>query len=186
MKKDNLPNPQNLRRIDRVRLKEKTELVGEVIDSVQASNIIEDNKLVKYGALVITQLLGIKEIRNKKKEEPFWKRRSESNINALCKDVSLIERLETGILRKESQKARLDHLYRVKRKGYKRAAKEIKQRIKAKAATLRRYKNRVNKYRQNRLFQYNQFKFCQELDGNSHEGNIIPDKEKTRGFWSGI
>ena len=75
MKKDNLPNPQNLRRIDRVRLKEKTELVGEVIDSVQASNIIEDNKLVKYGALVIAQLLGIKEIRNKKKEEPFWKRR---------------------------------------------------------------------------------------------------------------
>ena len=26
MKKDNLPNPQNLRRIDRVRLKEKTKL----------------------------------------------------------------------------------------------------------------------------------------------------------------
>ena len=28
MKKDNLPNPQNLRRIDRVRLKEKTKLCG--------------------------------------------------------------------------------------------------------------------------------------------------------------
>ena len=126
MKKDNLPNPQNLRRIDRVRLMEKTELLDEVVDSVKASNIIEDNKLVRYGALVIAQLLGIKEIRNKKKEEPFWKKRSESNINALCKDVSLIERLETGILRKESQKARLDHLYRVKRKGYKRAAKELK------------------------------------------------------------
>ena len=116
MKKDNLPNPQNLRRIDRVRLKEKTELVGEVIDSVEASNIIEDNKLVKYGALVITQLLGIKEIRNKKKEEPFWKRRIESKINALRKDVRLTERCKTGMLRKESQKTRLDHLYRVKRK----------------------------------------------------------------------
>ena len=32
--KDNLPNPQNLRRIDRVRLKEKTKLVDEVLDSV--------------------------------------------------------------------------------------------------------------------------------------------------------
>ena len=42
-------------------------------------------------ALVITQLLGIKEIRNKKKEEPFWKRRTESKINAIRKDVSLIE-----------------------------------------------------------------------------------------------
>ena len=39
MKKDNLPKPQNLGRIDRVRLKEKTKLVDEVIDSVQTSNI---------------------------------------------------------------------------------------------------------------------------------------------------
>ena len=70
-------------------------------------------------ALVITQLLGIKEIKNKKKEEPFWKRRIESSIDALHKDFSLIERWVTRILRKESQKARLDHLYRVKKKGYK-------------------------------------------------------------------
>ena len=73
MKKDNLLNPQNLRRIDRVRLKEKAKLVNEVIESVQTSNITEDNKIVKCGSLVITQLLGIKEIRNKKKEEPFGK-----------------------------------------------------------------------------------------------------------------
>ena len=83
MKKDNLPNPQNLSRIDRLRLKEKTKLVDEVIDSLQTSNITEDNKLVKCVALVITQLLGIKEVKNEKKEEPFWKRRIESNINAL-------------------------------------------------------------------------------------------------------
>ena len=110
MKKDNLPNHQNLRRIDRVRVKEKTKFVDEVIDSVQTSNITEDNKLVKCAALAITQLLGTKEIKNKK-EEPFWKKRIESNINALRKDVSLIERWETGMLRKESQKTRLDHLY---------------------------------------------------------------------------
>ena len=61
--KVNLPNPQNLRRIDRVRLKEMTKLMDEVIDSVQRSNITEDNKVVKCGALVITQLLGIKEKR---------------------------------------------------------------------------------------------------------------------------
>ena len=60
MKKDNLPNPQNLRRIDRVRLKEKIKLEDAVIDTAQTINITEDNKLVKCGALVITQLLGIK------------------------------------------------------------------------------------------------------------------------------
>ena len=90
------------------------------------------------------------------------------------------------MLRKESQKTRLDNLYRVKRKSYKRAAKELKQQIKAKAATLKRYKNRVKQYRQDRLFQSNQSKFYQELDGKSHEENIILDKEKTRVFQPGI
>ena len=69
------------------------------------------------------------------------------------------------MLRKENQKTRLDHLCRIKIKGYKRAAEELKQWIKAKAATLKRYKNRVKQYRQNRLFQSNQTKFYPELDG---------------------
>ena len=43
MKNDNLQNPQNLRGIDRVRLKEKTKLVVEGIGSVQTNNITEDN-----------------------------------------------------------------------------------------------------------------------------------------------
>ena len=60
MKKDNLSNSESLRRIDRVRLKEKTKLVEVVIDSAQTSGIAEDNKLFMCGALVITQLLGIK------------------------------------------------------------------------------------------------------------------------------
>ena len=60
------------------------------------------------------------------------------------------------MLRKESEKTKLDHLYRVKRKGYKRAAEELKQWIKAKAATLKRYMNRVKQYRQKRLLQSNQ------------------------------
>ena len=61
MKKDNLPNPLNLKRTDRLRLEEKTKLEDEVIDSLQRSNITEGNKFVKCRALVITQLLEIKE-----------------------------------------------------------------------------------------------------------------------------
>ena len=44
----------------------------------------------------ITKLLAIKEIKNKKKKEPFLKRRIESKLNVLRKNVSLIERWETG------------------------------------------------------------------------------------------
>ena len=67
MKKDNLPNPQNLKRIDRLRLEEKTKLVHEAIDSAQRSNITEDNKFVKCRTLVITQLLEKKEKKTRKK-----------------------------------------------------------------------------------------------------------------------
>ena len=72
-----------------------------------------------------------------------------------------------------------------KRKGInKRAAEELKQLIKAKASTLKQYKNKVKQYRQKRLFQSNRSKFYQ--DGNSHEESRMPDDEKTRWFWSGI
>ena len=183
MKKDNLPNSHNLRKSDRLRFKEKTKLADEFIDSVEKSKITEDNKLVKWGALVITQFLRIKEIKNKEKEEPFWKKRIESKINTLRKNVSFIERWAAEMLWKVR---RLDHLYRVKRKGYKRAAEELKQRIKAKATTTKRYKKRVKQYLQNRLFQSNLSKFYQELDGKLYGENIIPNKEKTREFQSGI
>ena len=42
---------------------------------------------------------------------------------------------------------KVDHLYRVNRKGYKKTDEELKQCIKAKAATRKRYKNRVKQYR---------------------------------------
>ena len=85
-------------------------------------------------------------------------------------------------MKKESQKKRLDCLYRVKRKGYTSATEELKQRIKAKAATLKRYKNRVKQSWQKRLFKPNQSKFKQELDGKSHEKNIKLDKKKNYGI----
>ena len=69
------------------------------------------------------------------------------------------------MLRKESQKARLDQLYQVKGQVHKTVAEELKQQIKAKPSSLKRYKNRVKQYWQNRLFQYNQSKFYQQLDG---------------------
>ena len=112
-----------------MKLKEKTKLLNEVMDSVPTSNISKGNKLLKCGALVVTQLLGMKEIKNKKKEESFWKRRIESKTNVFRKDVSLIEKWERGI--KSEDKIGI--------KGYNRAAEELKKRIKAKAAT----KNRV-------------------------------------------
>ena len=59
-----------------IRFKEETKLVDEVMNAVQTSNITEDIKVNKCRALVITQLLRVNKIKNKKKEEPFWKRKT--------------------------------------------------------------------------------------------------------------
>ena len=67
MKKDNLPNSHNLRKSDRLRLKEKTKLVDEFIDSVEKSKITEDNKLVKWGGISYHPIF--KNKRNKKQGE---------------------------------------------------------------------------------------------------------------------
>ena len=71
MKKYNLRSQQNLIRIDRVRLKEKNKFMGEVIDSVHTNTITKENNLVKCRTLVITKMLGIKEIKNNRKEKPL-------------------------------------------------------------------------------------------------------------------
>ena len=69
-------------------------------------------------------------VSNKKKSKErkaiLKKKGIESIINALRKDFSLIERCKKRMLRKESRKTRLDHLYRFKMKEYKRAAEELK------------------------------------------------------------
>ena len=98
----------------------------------------------------------------------------------------MIERWKDGKLRKETQKARLNRLYSVKKKGFKRVAEELKQRIKAKLATVKKHTQRVKQYRQNRLFQSNQSKFYEELDGGRDNYNIIPNKEESRKFWADI
>lgn len=75
-----------------MRLREKTKLADEVMDAVQTRNITEDNKYNQCRALAITQLLGVKGIKNKKKEKQVWKRRTDSNNNPFFIDLSLIER----------------------------------------------------------------------------------------------
>ena len=49
-------------------------------------------------------------------------------------------------IEKGKSENKVDHLYRVNRKGYKKTVEELKQCIKAKDATRKRYKNRVKQY----------------------------------------
>ena len=65
---------------------------------------------------------------------------------------------------------------------------ELKQRVLAKIAKVKRYEQRVKQYRQNRLFQSDQERFYVELNnGQGREfDKVIPDADETIKFWSGI
>ena len=65
----------------------------------------------------------------------------------------------------------MEKKYYIKRKGEKIVIEEIKQRLHAKAAKLRRYEQRVNQYRINRVFQQDQKKVYQEMNGLSRMKN---------------
>ena len=95
-----------------MKLQEKTKLVNEVVDAVQRSDSIEENKLINLVELLEHQLLlNCYGIKNSMKERPFWKRRIENQILMQSpKHVGLIEIWEAVMLKKIGHKTRLDQL----------------------------------------------------------------------------
>ena len=62
---------------------------------------------------------------------------------------------------------------------------EVKQRLIAMGAKLERYDNRTKQFRQNRLFESNQKKLFDELEGKERQ-TAVPDVEESRIFWNDI
>ena len=184
-----IPKPINLRKMDRNRVRKKTQLVNKVIQKYHTNSITGTNKLIRAGAIVVCNLLGVKEKERKEKQEPFWKRRIEQKIKELRKDISLIERMDEGKLvgaKAQRHKERVDRVYYMKEKGRKRVKEELKQRVTAKAAQIKRYNDRIKQYRQNRMFQDNQRRFYDEIDKGGTTSNVIPDAEESKKFWGEI
>ena len=69
---------------------------------------------------------------------------------------------------------RLLKKYQVKGKGMSVVKEEIKQRVKVKAAKVKRYDGRVGQFHQNRLFNINQRQLFKELDGKCDNSQVGP------------
>ena len=72
------------------------------------------------------------------------------------------------------------------KKGIKTVVEELKQRIIAKSAKIKRYDQRINQFRQNRIFSVDQKKIYKELNGIEDRTNEVPDAEESRRFWGDI
>ena len=63
---------------------------------------------------------------------------------------------------------------------------EINQKVKAKEGRLKRYRQRVKQYRQDRTFENNEGKFYQQLGGSDMKTSQQTDTKETEKFWTKI
>ena len=155
-RKDKLPA---LRNVPKKKLLEETK-VDKILNKFKTQSITKTNELFYAGAFVVTNRLGVKIDKVAGRKEPMWKRRLQNKIKELRKDVSQLEASKDKGISNFRHWERLERKYNIRVKRLNGVVEELKQRITAIAAKVRRYQGRVDSYRQNRLFENNQRQFC--------------------------
>ena len=114
----------------------------------------------------------------------MWKRRLQNNIKGLRKDLIQLEASKDRDISNFRQWERLERRYSIRVKRLNVVIEELKQRITALAIKARRYQERVDSYRQNRLFENNQRQFYRELDQEEERRDYDhPVAEESKQFW---
>ena len=74
----------------------------------------------------------------------------------------------------------------MKRKGLRTVIYDLKQRMLAKSAKVRRYEHRIEQFRQNKIFDFDQKKMYAKFNGGGVRPNDVPNAEKSKRFWGDI
>ena len=122
---------QNLRHLDRKKLREKPTIVNNVINRVRTQNITKTNVLVLAGANAMADLLNIRKKNASREKDPWWKKRITGKIRELRKDISKSDQWNRKSIKSEHTKKRLEEVCHVKRNGILVVIEELMQRVKA-------------------------------------------------------
>ena len=143
-RKDKLPA---LRNVPKRKLLEETAKVDKVLSITH--NITKTNELLYTGAVVVTNRLGVKIDKRAARKEPMWKRKLQNKIKELTKDLSQLETSKDKDISNFRHWERLERKYNIRVKRLNVVIEEMKQRITAIAAKVRKYQGRVDSHRQN-------------------------------------
>ena len=133
------------KKVDKKVLKVETDRITEAIKYLKSKNITETNNLIRAASVWVSERIGLKKAEHRKQNASIWKCSIEENIQRLRQDISFLEREskeELG-LKKKRQLSGLNERYRLKRKGLKTLIEELKQRMLAKSAKVRRYRQEI-------------------------------------------
>ena len=173
--------------VDRNVLTEWTEKVNRVVSERQTSQITDTNKLINTTAIYIARQVGLKMggREGKGSKEPRWKRRIKDSIVELRRQVNILEISKQGKLKRKEKYTKLERKYNIKKKGEKVVIEELKQRLQAKSAKLKRYEQRIHRYQENRLFQQDQKRVYQQMNGTSSNFSEVRPEESQQ-LWRDI
>ena len=132
--------------------------------------------MIRDASVWVTEWIELKKAEHQKKNEPRWKRRIEGNIKRLRQAVNFQERKakeELG-LKKKRKLSQSNKRCRVKRKVLKTVIEEMKQRMLAKSAKLRKCEERI--------YQFRHFEF----NGGRVRPSVVPNDEESKIFWGDI
>ena len=170
----------NLRYNDRKKVKATTMKVNNVIALIRTESITETNIVLRAAGNVVAEMVGHKTRNPKENRTPHWRRRILEKQKALRKDLGQLNRMKRNELQNEGTKSKLERKYRIEEKGIVVVHEGVQQRLVAIGAKLERYDNRTEQYRQNRLFESNQKKLFDELDGVERETVVLDAEGSTR------
>ena len=150
-------------------------------------SITKTNELFYTGAFLVTNILGVKIDKVAGRREPVWKRRLQNKIKELQKGLSQPEASKDKGISNFRHWERLERKYSIRVKRLNVVIEELKQRITAIAAKVRRYQGWVDSYRKNRLFENNQQELYRELDQEEERcDDDQPLEEESKQFWGNI
>ena len=142
------------KKVDRNLLKDWTMKVNAILERIKSENITETNKLIGACAIFMGRKVGLKpnQRRGNAVKEPWWKRRIKQSVQELQKHINILERKKREEIKKKQKYRVIEHKYVVQKKVLDVVLEELKQRIQAKATKIKRYGERIEQYRINRLF----------------------------------
>ena len=131
--------------------------MNQVLTYIPTNNITDLNELIYAGEKLVYENIGIPSKNMKEKSKPRWEFRLETQIENLRKQLKVV---------KQKKNAEINRKEKTTQEKLTVQLEEIQQKVLAKEGRLKRYRQRVKQYRQNRTFQNNERKFYQQLRGD--------------------
>ena len=147
--------------------------MNQVLTCIATNNITKLNELIYAVAKLVCEKIGIPSKITKEKSKPGWEFRLETQIKNLRKQLKVVKQKKNAGINKNRKEKTTQEKHTIQ-------LEERYQKLLAKEGRLKRYRQRVKQYRQNRTFQNNETKFYQQLEGYDNKTYQQPDAKETQ------